>query len=116
MEKLAEKADLQLSEVRPDEDMRQNTWKPLVDFEGKWLGKICVYLGSAEEVDNLSKCFAVPPPCLRLLDALLRSIFDSSWKLVPFNFGSFWKPQGGWGRLGSSGEAMFCLTWRLEGF
>ena len=41
-----------------------------------------------------SKCFAVPPPCLRLLDALLESIFDSSWKLVPFVFGFFWRPEG----------------------
>ena len=55
IDKLAETCGLQLTEISPEDDMTTHTWKPLVDIEGRWLGKICVYLGSAEEVDNLYK-------------------------------------------------------------
>ena len=55
MEKLAETVGLQLTEISPEDDMQVYTWKPIVDLEGRWLGKICLFLGSAEEIDNLYK-------------------------------------------------------------
>ena len=54
------------------------------------------------------KAFAnAPTPCLRLLVALLKSIFDSSWKIVFFNFGFFWRPQGGSNRAKIASRAVW---------
>ena len=63
--------------------------------------------GNVSDMFWLSKCFAAPPPCLRLLDVVLESIFDSSWKIVFLNFGFFWRPQGGSNRAKIASRAVW---------